>query len=80
MLYKKVHRQFIRQFRRGRKFKIDDEEEIRKILKEPYIEKVNIGVGLLIFIVIDCGDVEPSWNIILDKTGRVYDNRVTWLD
>lgn len=80
MLYKKVHRQFIRQFRRGRKFKIDDEEEIRKILKEPYIERVNIGVGLLIFIVTDCGGVEPYWNPILDKTGRVYDNRVIWLD
>lgn len=59
MLYKKVHRQFLREFKEGRKFKIDNEREIRKILREPYIEKVDMGVGLLIFIVTDCGDEEP---------------------
>lgn len=35
VLYKKVHRQYLRQFKVGRKFKCDG--EVHEIIKEPYI-------------------------------------------
>ena len=36
MLYKKIHRQYLRQFKKGRTFKIDG--EVYKVYEEPFID------------------------------------------
>lgn len=39
MLYKKVHRQFLREFRIGRRFKYGSFKTIYKITNKPYIDQ-----------------------------------------
>lgn len=39
MLYKKIHRQYLRQWRLGRKFKYGGFKTIFKITNKPYIDK-----------------------------------------
>ena len=40
MLYKKIHRQYLRQLWKGRKFKYDG--EVYEVTRKPYIEGSNI--------------------------------------
>ena len=43
MLYKKIHRQFLRQFKKGRKFKWDDREEACEVVRRgPWVGRVSI--------------------------------------
>ena len=77
MLYKKIHRQFLRQFRKGRKFKIIHEltgnEEVQKIIRL-YIE----------YDFIFAEDSVSKWYLI-PITGRssgqfLGRSNITWLD
>ncbi len=72
MLYKKIHRQFFRQFKKGRKFKWDDREEVCEVVRRgPWVGRVSILVD--------------TWQLIR-MTGRTrgiihYRHRmITWLD
>lgn len=46
MLYKKVHRQYLRKFRVGRKFEYNN--KVHEIIKEPYIYKNYICIDRII--------------------------------
>ena len=40
MLYKKIHRQYLREFKKGRKFKFNDgSEEVYEIFDEPLVDE-----------------------------------------
>lgn len=43
MLYKKIHRQYVRQFWRGRKYKFFS---VWEVIKEPYIDEGYIKIGI----------------------------------
>ena len=53
MLYKKIHRQYVREFRIGRKFKHDSSSNVVcEVIKEPIIGRVAIwidGMDLISF-------------------------------
>ena len=55
MLYKKIHRQYLREFKRGRKFKIRNincKGKVYEVTKEPIIGRVAIwidGMDLISF-------------------------------
>ena len=83
MLYKKIHRQFLRQFREGRKFKIRDEltgnEDVCKITREPYFMLRRVWIN----------GTDGSFLHILTELGRTtlsespcprYKYEITWLD
>lgn len=78
MLYKKIHRQYLRQFRVGRKYRFAGFKKICKITKEPFIHKYD---KRRIYIMIDRGGI-LSHSVILSlcSTSRLYDNIITWLD
>lgn len=46
MLYKKVHRQFLRQFKKGRKVRHRGSGKVLKITEGPYLTKYYIQVDL----------------------------------
>ena len=46
VLYKKVHRQYLREFKKGRKFKYDN--KVHEIIKEPYIDETYICIDRII--------------------------------
>ena len=66
MLYKKIHRQYVKEFRKGRKFKIDG--EVYEVTREPYIEGEYITIGC-------CWRLIPFWS-----GGLWYKYEITWLD
>ena len=71
MLYKKVHRQHLRQFWEGRTGKTDD-GIIFEVLRKPYI--CNDG-----FIRMYCDDCLRE--LIILSNGRMwYKNGITWID
>ena len=59
MLYKKVHRQHLREFKVGRKFKYDDGggSKVFEITSKPHIEGDYIWVDSWIFIDITSGQL-----------------------
>lgn len=67
MLYKKVHRQFIRQFWKGRKFKFNDGDiEVYEIIDEPVIDRDFVWVD--------------GMNLISLYSGRLlHKDYITWL-
>ena len=71
MLYKKIHRQFLREFRVGRKFKYGNSRVVHEVTSKPRIEG-------------DCIQVEGWYLIYIDgpyKYKGVYrGNNVVWLD
>ena len=79
MLYKKVHRQYLREFRIGRKYRIGKDEKI--VAKKPYIE----GKCIMVFYTID-GRRFCSDQILISIGGRQYTGQIwhkddiTWID
>lgn len=43
MLYKKIHRQYVKEFRKGRKYKFFS---VWEVIKEPYIDEGYIKIGI----------------------------------
>lgn len=70
MLYKKTHRQYLREFRKGREFKFNDgNEEVYKIFDEPIIDEYNE------LIWVDC------MNLISLYSGQLlHKNYIIWLN
>lgn len=82
MLYKKVHRQYVREFRLCRRFKLDD--EIYKIIKEPFIDYPRICVRCESLWCCSCKKslimMVDSDDFISSLGERIYKSRITWLD
>ena len=74
MLYKKIHRQHVKQFRKGRKFRFYGFHEV-KIIKEPYID----GDYIKINVAYDRYD-NPA--IISFYSGKLWhkNDDITWLE
>ena len=75
MLYKKVHRQYLRQFKKGRKFKFY--KEVYEAISKPFIDYPKICIWcdwcrLYLIMMVD-NDVSHSGEII----GK---DKITWLD
>lgn len=67
MLYKKIHRQYLREFRKGRKFLIYGYCDVCDVTREPYIEDNYITIG--------CWRLIPLWS------GELwYKSEITFLD
>ena len=66
MLYKKIHRQHLRQWRIGRRFKIDG--YVDEVTGKPYIKRsCYIWVG--------------DWKVINTVSGQLWhEDEITWLD
>lgn len=75
MLYKKVHRQYLRQFRKGRKYKFNDSNIVGEIIRKPSIDKeygyIYIRVGGLYLITMTGPGSGKMWH---------KDDYITWLD
>ena len=72
MLYKKVHRQYLREFRTGRKFKFYDDNIINfNVTREPYF------VGRMVCIDENRGNCKAVLSIL---SGRVKNKEIVWLD
>ena len=79
MLYKKIHRQLVRECRRGRKFKYGNDVLVYKITKEPYID------GHILIDVITRYNEYPGKKLITTtnkESGWVWLDKdyVTWLN
>lgn len=86
MLYKKTHRQHVRKYWIGRKFKYKEygkESEVYKVTEKPYIGRRDIKVN-----VVDCSCMgEVKWNLVrlvgllegYTAEGKSK-SRITWLD
>ena len=73
MLYKKFHRQFIRQFWKGRKFRFNDGGNIYEVTFGPYISWTGN-------IVVDISN-RDAWRIIRLSTGKLrYKDNIEWLE
>ena len=75
MLYKKIHRQYLRMWRIGREFKF--EGKVYKITAKPYIEEN--------YISIDCLGEYSSYRLIQFSSGHVWKENdseewIEWLD
>ena len=69
MLYKKTHRQYLRQWRLGRKFKLHGSYIIHKVIEKPYIRSFEFDI---------CSD---GWILIVLTTGRImFGGNIKWLD
>ena len=67
MLYKKVHRQYIRQFRVGREYKHDSSNVVCEVIKEPTIGRVAIWL--------------EGYDLIRISSGKIrYKDVFIWLD
>lgn len=76
MLYKKIHRQHLREFRVGRKFIKYDDSHVHEVTKEPYV----YGGSIWISRIIDCNKRPSSlwlFNIAGRNPGRWWN--VTWI-
>ena len=77
MLYKKIHRQFVKEFKKGREFKVGD--HVFKVTGKPYIKD-----GCIFSVV--SGD--NDWPLIPlvdapkypDKGERIDEDYIEWLD
>lgn len=72
MLYKKVHRQYLREFRLGRKLRFCGIDIVYEITKEPSI--MRIGYQVLV--------ERSSCHMMLISlfSGVIYQYEITWLD
>lgn len=66
MLYKKIHRQFVREWKVRRKFKFDVEDKVREVTSKPHIRLFSIGTDFLILI--------PF------HSGRIMCKNIEWID
>ena len=75
MLYKKIHRQYLREWRLGRKFKLDN-GEVYEVTKEPFIDE-----GFQIWL----ARSKKGFNIStistpIDFLGNMYYTKTVWLN
>ena len=63
MLYKKIHRQYLREFRVGRRFMVWD--KVYKMARKPYIDGSYIIVRYVIY-----GEEEISYDALIPMTGE----------
>ena len=82
MLYKKIHRQYLREFRIGRKYRIANDERV--VAKKPYIHKN--GKYIMVFSTID-GSSFCSDQVLITIGGNGlflgqfwHKDDITWLD
>jgi len=78
MLYKKIHRQYIREYWIGRRFRFF--REVFKVTSKPRISKYNISIE----VVCSTFPVDRMWELVrlaglLKGTTRVKD-KVKWLE
>ena len=67
MLYKKTHRQYLREWRLGRRFKYRGSGDVGKVATKPNMTSKYIWVA--------------GYDLISLVTGKLhYKDRVTWLD
>ena len=84
MLYKKIHRQYLREFRVGRKFKYFryGREDVLKVIR-PHITR-NCYVSVLVRC--DCLPISLTLIYMTDKTGSWFKGEliniddITWLE
>lgn len=62
MLYKKYHRNFVKQFKKGVKFNIISEEEV---MREPWYDKVNKTICMT-------GSKYGGWNLVSSDGTSCY--------
>ena len=63
MLYKKIHRQYVKEFREGRQFRFKN-EEIFTIITKPGIDRDFIWIDSWVLIDITTGQIKHKNNII----------------
>ena len=68
MLYKKIHRQFVREFQVGRRYRFNDSNIVSEITREPYIGLCYISTNCWYLINLATGKM----------TGVLHD--ITFLD
>ena len=74
MLYKKIHRQYLREWRIGRKFDIIN-GNVYEVTKEPYIGEYYINVLI--------GNKNQRLYLIFKTgkySGQLLQNKITWID
>ena len=74
MLYKKIHRQHLRQFWKGRKFKFKTGKEIYRVSRKPYI----IDEDHTIYV--DYGDYDFLGIISMTSRKVRYIDKIIWLE
>ena len=74
MLYKKIHRQHLRQFRKGRKFKFKPGNEVYRVSRKPYI----IDEDHTIYV--DFGDYDFLGIISMTSRRIRYIGKIIWLE
>lgn len=67
MLYKKYHRDFIRQFKKGVKFVFNKEGILAEVIKEPYIYQNDSSSPQAILL----EDKLYTWNLLIFN-GRIF--------
>lgn len=73
MLYKKYHRNYLKQFRIGRRFKFHENEgNVFGVTCKPYIEKDYKGNYINISI--------TRWYLISLVSGKIVLRHITWLN
>ena len=81
MLYKKVHRQYVKEWRIGRKFRFIN--RVCKITSKPYISYLDKSIR----VTCDGGYESSSWPLInigdvlgLCTRARLNEDNITWLN
>lgn len=75
MLYKKYHRNYLKQFRKGRRFKFREDVDngnVYGVTCKPYIEKNYNGNYINISI--------TRWYLISLVSGKIVLRNITWLN
>ena len=80
MLYKKVHRQFLREFKKGREFRVGD--DVYKVTREPCIdpEYIYSVVSDNAWPLIPLVDAPKSIYYYPDKGERIDEDYIEWLN
>lgn len=89
MLYKKIHRQFLREFREGRRFKCENFGDIYRIISKPYIDSRGWWTCVkIMFVDKDQHNHQHShWSVVsitdcfMSHKGELSNkNDITWLE
>ena len=85
MLYKKIHRQYLREFRLCRRFKCEDFGDIYRIISKPYIEARGWWICVEVMLVnngrFDHWSVVALTDCFMSHKGELSNkNDMTWLE
>ena len=86
MLYKKIHRQYVKEFREGRKFKCEEfGDDVREITSKPYIDSRGWWICVKVMLVdkdrYDFWSVISITNCFMSHKGELSNkNDITWLE